>query len=214
MLAALSFLDPKQLIETFGTIGLILVIFLESGIVPAPLPGDSLLFIAGFFASTKAGGDDPHLNLAVVLIGVFAAAVVGAQIGYWIGRRYGTKLFRPDAKIFKTEYLEQAHEFFERRGAPAIVLARFIPFVRTIVPMLAGASRMPQSSFTAANVIGAAIWSIGITLLGFFLGKEIGSENIDKYLLPIVAVIVVLSLIPPFLEWRKHRKRATAEAKD
>ena len=217
MLAALSFLDPKQLIETFGTIGLILVIFLESGIVPAPLPGDSLLFIAGFFASTKAGGDDPHLNLAVVLIGVFAAAVVGAQIGYWIGRRYGTKLFRPDAKIFKTEYLEQAHEFFERRGAPAIVLARFIPFVRTIVPMLAGASRMPQSSFTAANVIGAAIWSIGITLLGYFLGKEIGSENIDKYLLPIVAVIVVLSLIPPFLEWRKHRKRATqeaAEAKD
>src|SRR4029079_5505060 len=113
MLAALSFLDPKQLIETFGTIGLILVIFLESGIVPAPLPGDSLLFIAGFFASTKAGGNDPHLNLAVVLIGVFAAAVVGAQIGYWIGRRYGTKLFRPDAKIFKTEYLEQAHEFFE-----------------------------------------------------------------------------------------------------
>jgi membrane-associated protein len=217
MLAALSFLDPKQLIETFGTIGLILVIFVESGIIPAPLPGDSLLFIAGFFASTEAGGDDPHLNLAIVLIGVFAAAVVGAQIGYWIGRRYGTRLFKPDARIFKTEYLEQAHEFFERRGAPAIVLARFIPFVRTIVPMLAGASRMPQSAFTAANVIGAAIWSIGITLLGYFLGKEIGSENIDKYLLPIVAVIVVLSLIPPFLEWRKHRKRAaeaTAEAKD
>ena len=217
MLAALSFLDPKQLIETFGTIGLILVIFVESGIIPAPLPGDSLLFIAGFFASTEAGGNDPHLNLAVVLIGVFAAAVVGAQIGYWIGRRYGTRLFRPDARIFKTEYLEQAHEFFERRGAPAIVLARFIPFVRTIVPMLAGASRMPQAAFTTANVIGAAIWSIGITLLGYFLGKEIGSDNIDKYLLPIVAVIIVLSLIPPFLEWRKHRKRArqaTAEAKD
>jgi membrane-associated protein len=212
MLAALSFLDPKQLIETFGTIGLVLVIFIESGIVPAPLPGDSLLFIAGFFASTKAGGADPHLNLAVVLIGVFVAAVIGAQIGYWIGRRYGTRLFKPDARIFKTEYLDRAHEFFERRGAGAVVLGRFIPFVRTIVPMLAGASGMPQSAFTTANVLGAAIWSIGITLLGFFLGKEIGSENIDKYLLPIVAVIIVLSLIPPFLEWRKHKKRSAAAA--
>jgi membrane-associated protein len=208
MLAAMSFLDPKHLLETFGTIGLVLVIFIESGIVPAPLPGDSLLFIAGFFASTKAGGDDPHLNLAVVLIGVFIAAVLGAQIGYWIGRRYGTRLFKPRARIFKTEYLDRAHEFFERRGAAAVVLARFIPFVRTIVPMLAGASSMPQPAFTTANVLGAAIWSIGITLLGFFLGKEIGSENIDKYLLPIVAVIIVLSLIPPFLEWRKHKKRS------
>jgi membrane-associated protein len=212
MLAALSFLDPKHLIETFGTIGLVLVIFIESGLVPAPLPGDSLLFIAGFFASTKAGGNDPHLNLAVVLIGVFIAAIIGAQIGYWIGRRFGTRLFKPDARIFKTEYLDRAHEFFERRGAAAVVLGRFIPFVRTIVPMLAGASRMPQSAFTTANVFGAAIWSIGITLLGYFLGKEIGSENIDKYLLPIVAVIIVLSLIPPFLEWRKHKKRSAATA--
>jgi membrane-associated protein len=207
MLAAF-FLDPKHLIETFGTIGLILVIFVESGILPAPLPGDSLLFLAGFFASTDAGGSDPHLNLAVVLIGTFTAAVLGAQIGYWIGRRYGTRLFRPDARLFKTEYLERAHAFFDRRGAQAVVLARFIPFVRTIVPMLAGASRMPRPEFTSANLIGAAIWTIGVTLLGFFLGKQIGAENIDKYLLPIVAVIIVLSLIPPFIEWRKHRKHA------
>jgi membrane-associated protein len=210
VLGLFDFFDPKHLIETFGTIGLILVIFIESGIIPAPLPGDSLLFIAGFFASTKAGGDDPHLNLAVVLIGSFAAAVIGAQIGYWIGRKFGIRLFKPDAKLFKTEYLERAHEFFERRGAMAVVLARFIPFVRTIVPMLAGASRMPQATFGTANIVGAAIWSIGVTLLGFFLGKEIGSDNIDKYLLPIVAVIIILSLIPPFIEWRKHRQRAVA----
>jgi membrane-associated protein len=212
VLGLLDFIDPKHLIETFGTIGLFFIIFIESGIIPAPLPGDSLLFIAGFFSSTKAGGSDPHLNLVLVLIGSFVAAVLGAQIGYWIGRRWGVRLFKPDARFFKTEYLERAHEFFERRGATAIVLARFIPFVRTIVPMLAGASRMPQPLFTTANLIGAAIWSIGVTMLGYFLGKEIGAENIDKYLLPIVAVIIVLSLIPPFLEWRKHRKQTAAAA--
>src|SRR3954465_8449285 len=119
MLAALSFLDPKQLIETFGTIGLILVIFVESGVLPAPLPGDSLLFIAGFFSSTEAGGDDPHLNLAVVAIGAFVAAILGAQLGYFIGSRFGTRLFKPDAKLFKTEYLERSREFFEDRGPSA-----------------------------------------------------------------------------------------------
>ena len=89
------------------------------------------------------------------------------------------------------------------------MLARFIPFVRTIVPMLAGAGRMPQRAFFTANVIGAALWAVGISLLGFFLGKQIGADNIDKYLLPIVAVIIVLSLIPPFLEWRKHKRAQT-----
>src|SRR6185503_86149 len=126
---ALNWLDPRYLIDTYGAIGLIVVIFLESGILPLPLPGDSLLFIAGFFCSTKAGGNDPHLDLLPVVLGAFAVAVIGAQLGYWIGRTFGTRLFKPDARIFKTKYLEQAHEFFERRGAGAVVLARFIPFV-------------------------------------------------------------------------------------
>ena len=207
-----NWLSPHDLIDTFGMAGLILVIFLESGVLPLPLPGDSLLFIAGFFCSTKAGGNDPHLQLGAVVIGSFIAAVAGAQIGYWIGRLFGTALFKPDARVFKTKYLDQAHEFFEARGNRAVVIARFIPFVRTIVPMLAGAGRMPQRSFLTANVIGAALWAGGISLLGFFLGNRIGQENIDKYLLPIVAVIIVLSVIPPFLEWRKH-KRENAAAK-
>ena len=210
MLGLLDIIDPKHLIETFGTIGLFLIVFVESGLLPAPLPGDSLLFIAGFFSSTKAGGGDPHLNLLLVVVGAFIAAVLGAQVGYWIGSRYGTRLFKPDAKLFKTEYLERSQEFFERRGAGAVVLGRFIPFVRTIIPMLAGASRMQQRAYTVANIIGAAIWAVGVTLLGFFLGKTIGAENIDKYLLPIIGVIILLSLIPPFLEWRKHRKAKSA----
>ena len=147
----------------------------------------------------------------MVVIGSFLAAVAGAQVGYWIGKLFGTALFKPDARIFKTKYLEQAHAFFEERGDRAVVIARFIPFVRTIVPMIAGAGKMTQRRFFAANVIGAALWAVGISLLGFFLGKQIGQDNIDHYLLPIVSLIIVLSLIPPFLEWRKH-KRANAGA--
>ena len=200
---ALNWLDPRDLIETFATIGLIVVVFVESGLIPAPLPGDSILFLAGAFCATKANSSDPHLNLAQVVIGAFVAAVLGAQLGYAIGHRYGTRLFKPDARLFKTEYLEQAQDFFAKRGPRAVVLARFIPFVRTIVPMLAGAGRMPRRSYAIANVIGAALWAVGISLLGFWLGKSI---NIDRWIYPIVAVIIVVSLIPPFLEYRKHRR--------
>jgi len=202
-----NWLSPHDLIDTFGTLGLLLVVFVESGIVPAPLPGDSILFLAGAFSATAAHSNDPHLNLAVVVIGSFVAAVAGAEVGYWIGDRWGVRLFKPDARFFKTEYLVRAHTFFEERGERAVVLARFIPFVRTIVPMLAGTSDMPHRKFFTANVIGAAIWACGVSLLGFWLGKSI---DIDKYIYPIVAVIIVLSLIPPFLEWRKHRKATQA----
>jgi membrane-associated protein len=204
---AVNWLSPHDLIETFGTIGLLLVVFVESGIVPAPLPGDSILFLAGAFSATDAASNDPHLNLAVVVIGSFVAAVAGAEIGYWIGNRWGIRLFKPDARFFRTEYLERAHGFFEERGPRAIVLARFIPFVRTIVPMLAGTSDMKHHRFFVANVVGAAIWACGVSLLGFWLGKSI---DIEKYIYPIVVAIIALSLIPPFLEWRKHRNASRA----
>ena len=207
VITAVNWLDPKSLIETFGTIGLILVVFVESGLVPAPLPGDSILFLAGAFSATSANSHDPHLNLGIVLVGSFVAAVAGAQLGYWIGSRWGTRLFTPDARLFKTEYLDRAQVFFDKRGPRAVVLARFIPFVRTIVPMLAGAGQMPQRKFFTANIIGASIWAVGVSLLGFWLGRSI---NIDKYLYPIVAGIIVLSLIAPFVEWRKHKRAQAA----
>jgi membrane-associated protein len=205
---AVSWLDPKSLIETFGTIGLLLLIFIESGIFPAPLPGDSLLVLAGAFSATTKSSD-PHLNLAVVLIGSFVVAVLGAQIGYWIGHRFGTRLFKPDAHVFKTEYLERAQDFFERRGAGAVVLARFIPVVRTIVPILAGTSRMEGRRFFAANVLGAGLWVGATVMLGFTLGKSL---DIDKYIYPIVAVIIFVSLIPPFIEWRRHKRERREES--
>jgi membrane-associated protein len=197
----------KSVIDNWGTWGLLFVIFIESGILPVPLPGDSLLFLAGFFASTSAHSHDPHLNLVAVALGSFVVAVLGAQIGYMIGALWGTKLFKPDARIFKTKYLERSEEFFARRGPAAVVLARFVPFVRTIVPLLAGTSEMKLRTFTLANVIGAAIWTIGISLAGYALGSHISESWIE----PITVLIVAISLIPPYFEWRKHR-RATAGA--
>jgi membrane-associated protein len=202
VITAVNWLSAKDLIETFGTIGLILIVFVESGLLPVPLPGDSILVLAGAFCATSKPGD-PHLNLAAVLIGTLIAAIAGAQIGFALGQRYGTRLFKPEARIFKTVYLERAQEFFDRRGPRAVVIARFVPVVRTIVPMLAGAGHMPRKKFASANLIGAVLWTVGITMLGYVVGKSI---SIDKYILPVVAVIIVLSLIPPFLEYRRHKR--------
>ena len=113
MITAVNWLSAKDLIETFGTIGLILIVFVESGLLPVPLPGDSILVLAGAFCATSKPGD-PHLNLAAVLIGTLIAAIAGAQIGFALGRRYGTRLFKPEARVFKTVYLERAQEFFDR----------------------------------------------------------------------------------------------------
>jgi len=206
VITAVNWLSAKDLIETFGTIGLILIVFVESGLLPVPLPGDSILVLAGAFCATSKRGD-PHLNLAVVVFGTLIAAIVGAEIGFALGRRYGTRLFKPDARIFKTEYLERAQEFFDRRGPRAVVIARFVPVVRTIVPMVAGAGHMPRRKFAIANLIGAVLWTVGISMLGYVLGKSI---SIDKFILPIVAVIIILSLIPPFLEYRKHKRSQAA----
>ena len=206
LMTAVNWLSAKDLIETFGTIGLILIVFVESGLLPVPLPGDSILVLAGAFCATSKPGD-PHLNLAVVVFGTLAAAIIGAQLGFALGQRYGTRLFKPDARIFKTAYLEQAQEFFDRRGPRAVVIARFVPVVRTIIPMLAGAGHMPRRKFAIANLIGAVLWTVGISMLGYVVGRSI---SIDKYILPVVAVIIVLSLIPPFLEYRRHKRAQAA----
>jgi membrane-associated protein len=202
-----SFLDPKHLIDTFGLAGLLVVIFLESGVFPAPLPGDSLLFTAGLFA---AADNKYGLHIVPIAVGAFVCAFAGAQIGYEIGERYGTRLFKPGARFFKPEYEQRSHAFFERQGAKAVLLARFIPIVRTIAPIMAGVSEMRRRTFAFYNLIGALIWAVGLSIAGFVLGDHI--KNVDRYLLPIVALIVLISLIPPFLEYRKHRRARAAAA--
>jgi membrane-associated protein len=201
-------IDPQELLRSFGTIGLFLIVFAESGLLFGFfLPGDSLLFTAGLFA---AKGD---LNIVVILIGCFAAAVIGDQVGYLFGRKVGPSIFsRPNSKLFKQEYIQRADEFFESHGAKTIVLARFVPVVRTFAPILAGVGSMKYRTFLVYNVIGGFIWAVGVTSLGYFLGEQIGEENIDKYLLPIIAVIIFVSILPAVIEVLRHRRKAKAHA--
>ncbi len=195
-------IDPNKLLESFGTIGLILIIFAESGLlIGFFLPGDSLLVTAGLLAS--AG----KLNLAVILVGCFVAAVVGDQVGYAFGKKVGPSIFkRPNSRLFKHEHVARANRFFEEHGPKTIVMARFVPVVRTFAPILAGVGTMPYRTFLAYNIFGGLLWAVGVTLIGYFLGDAIGPDKIDSYLLPIIGVVIVLSLIPPLLEYRKHRK--------
>lgn len=202
--------DPKQLLGSFGgaaTVGLLALIFAETGLlVGFFLPGDSLLFTAGLLASQSKPGQ-PHLNLAVILLGCTAAAIIGDQVGFTIGRTAGPRLLqRPDSRVFKQDYVDRTERFFDRHGPKTVMLARFIPIVRTFAPVLAGVGKMHRRTFIAFNVLGACLWVLGITLLGYLLAGAIGS-SIDTYVLPIIGVIMVVSLIPPILEWRRTRHR-------
>jgi membrane-associated protein len=208
-LAALS-LNPRDLLDSFGpwaTLGLFLIIFAETGLlIGFFLPGDSLLFTAGILASQG------NLNIAVIAIGCFLAAVIGDQVGYTIGHRAGPPLFRrPDSRIFKQRYVDRTKEFFDKHGPKTILLARFVPVVRTFAPVLAGVGEMDRRTFTTYNVVGGFVWAVGVTVAGYLLGSAIGSD-IDKYLLPIIAVIVVLSILPPLIEMRRERRRTRAAA--
>jgi membrane-associated protein len=183
------------------------IIFAETGLlIGFFLPGDSLLFTAGLLAHE---GD---LNIWFLLIGVFFAAVVGDQVGFQLGKKAGPSIFRkPDARLFRQEYVQHTKDFFDKHGPKTVVLARFVPVVRTFAPVLAGVGEMDRKTFTIYNVVGALVWAVGVTLLGYALGSAIGADNVDKYLYPIIAVIILVSFIPPFLEWRKHRKAKTEE---
>lgn len=206
-LAALDFLDPEKILDglgPFATVGLLLIVFAESGLLFGFfLPGDSLLFTAGLLASQDKFG----LNFPVLLVGCFAAAVLGDQVGYLFGRRAGPALFRrPDSRIFKQEYVHRTKEFFEHHGPKTIVLARFVPVVRTFAPILAGVGDMRYSTFFRYNIVGGLLWGAGVTTLGYVLGSTI--KDIDRYLLPMILVIVLLSVAPALIEMRKHRKAA------
>jgi membrane-associated protein len=212
-----DFLDPMKLLGYFGTwalVGLLVVIFVESGVLFPVLPGDSLLFVAGMLAAGTAalaeeGGATINFQLWQLLVFIPVAAILGGQVGYWIGRNIGTAMFKPEARFLKQRYLDEAHVFFEQRGPFAIVIARFVPIVRTLAPITAGAARMSYPVFTVFNILGAVVWGVGLTLLGYWLGRF---EIIQKLLEPIVIAIVVVSLLPMFIEWYKRRRAARKAA--
>lgn len=206
-----SFLDPLTLLGYFGTwalVGLLVVIFIESGVLFPVLPGDTLLFVAGMLAAgtaAQAEAVQANFHLWQLLVFIPIAAVLGGQVGYWIGRSIGTSMFKPDARFLKQRYLDEAHAFFEQRGPFAIVLARFVPIVRTLAPITAGAARMGYGVFTLFNVIGAVVWAVGLVLLGYGLGQF---EIIQKLLEPIFILIALISVTPLFIEWLKRRRAA------
>jgi membrane-associated protein len=206
ILAAGGFLDPERLIDTVGLLGVFAIVFAESGLlIGFFLPGDSLLFTAGFLASSPSSVDEAlHLPLVPLLLGVWFAAVAGDQVGYLFGQRVGPALFRrPDSRFFKQENVDKAQAFFDKHGPRAIVLARFVPIVRTFTPITAGVSRMDYRTFVKFNLIGGTIWAFGVTLLGYFLGQvDIIEENLELAILAVVAV----SLLPIVLEILKSRR--------
>jgi membrane-associated protein len=204
VVSALNPLDAHSLLSTFGTAGILLAMFLETGLlVGFFLPGDSLLFTAGLLCATSASGS-LHLSLPLVLLAAAAGALLGAQTGFVLGRLVGPRLLdRPDRPRVQ-QAVGRSRQVLERYGVgKAIVLARFIPLVRTVLNPLAGATRVPVATFTIAQVLGGLVWSIGVTLAGFALGSKVPS--IDRYLLPIIAVVVLISLTPIAIEWWRVR---------
>jgi membrane-associated protein len=193
--------DLAAIIRTIGTLGVAAIVFTESGLlIGLFLPGDSLLFTAGFLASQG------FLDIRWLVIACFFAAVAGDQVGYAFGSRVGRALFqRPDSRFFKKDYLYRTEQFFERHGGKAVVLARFVPIVRTCTPIVAGMGRMRYRRFTFFNIAGGLLWANGVTLAGYWLGHAL--PGIDRYLLPIVALIIVAARAPTaFHLWRERRR--------
>lgn len=200
-----SWLNPETMLTTFGDIAFWVVmgiIFAECGLlIGFFLPGDSLLFVTGLFIAQNF--ISMNIWLAAILLTI--SAILGNAVGYWIGKQAGPALFRkPDSKLFKREYVEKTAEFFEKYGARAIVMARFVPIVRTFITATAGMGRMNFRRFIVFSAIGAVLWAGGVTILGYFLGNiEFVKKNIEF----ILILVIVISLIPVFVEWVKHRRQ-------
>ncbi|MFF5146601.1 DedA family protein [Streptomyces sp. NPDC013157] len=204
-----SWLDPNQLLDSFGIWGLLLVVFAESGLlIGFFLPGDSLLFTCGLLITSNQL--DFPLWGAIGLICL--AAILGDQAGYMFGKKVGPTLFnRPDSRLFKQENVAKAHEFFEKHGPKSLILARFVPVIRTFTPIIAGVSGMAYRSFLTFNVIGGVLWGAGVTLLGSWLGKiDVVKNNIEAILILIVLISVV-PIIIEFLRARAKDKKAAAQ---
>src|SRR6187431_2246488 len=211
---ATGFLNPDDLINSFidrfGTAAVFAVaaiIIIETGLLFPILPGDSLLFTVGLFTGTEQ--IDLPIWFVAGLMGL--AAFIGPQIGYWIGRGVGPKIFaREDSRLFKKSYIDRTHEFFEKYGGKAIILAQFVPFVRTYIPVAAGVGKMPYGHFVRFNVIGALVWGVGVTMLGYWLGSfPLIRDNIDLALI----LVVLVSLTPMIVEAIRHRLARRREAR-
>jgi len=200
--------DVQGLIEWGGTVLVCVIVFVETGMFAGFfLPGDSLLVTAGVFAASG------HLKLAELLSVVTLCAIVGDQVGYFIGHRAGAALYRrPDSRFFKKRHLENAHEFYERYGGKTVIFARFIPIIRTFCPPVAGAARMKYARYLAYDICGGFLWVWGMVLVGYTLGRTI--PHVEKRIHYVIAAVIVVSLLPAaYHAWKSRNTKTTAPAK-
>lgn len=193
-----ALLEPKTLIMTLGTLGVIAIIFIETGLFFGFFfPGDSLLFTAGFLASQG------YVSMAGLLVGTFVAAVIGDSVGYAFGKKVGPTIFaKEDSKIFNKQYIVRAQHFYEKHGVKTIIIARFMPIIRTFAPIVAGIGGMKYRTFITFNIVGGFIWTWLMLWMGYGLGSLI--PNPDKYIIPVVLVIILISATPVIREiWRR-----------
>ncbi len=203
-------IELTELIKLVGIAGVALIIFAESGLlIGFFLPGDSLLFTTGFLIYT--GFLPANIHLVVFIL--FIAAVLGDSVGYTFGRKAGPKIFsKPDARLFRQEYVQKAQDFYDTHGGKTVIIARFVPVVRTFAPIVAGVGKMAYKKFLLFNVIGAFLWAVGVTYAGYFLGKwfEHMGWEIDHVLLPVIAIILIISVLPPAIHILKDKQRRDA----
>jgi len=212
---AVNLLDAKSLISSLGAIGLLAIIFAETGLlVGFFFPGDSLLILAGVAASGAASsvlGEGARLPIALLLIGAPICAIAGAQLGHFIGTKVGPRMFdKPESKIFRREYVVKAEYYFDKFGpAKAVVMARFIPIVRTFLNPVAGTLEMPAKTFLVWNIVGGVLWTESMLLIGYFFGDAM-APVIDKYLIPAMALIILISISPIIVEVIRERRKKKA----
>lgn len=190
----------KEIIAIVGYPGIWAIVFAESGLFFGFfLPGDSLLVTTGLLASQD------YFSFTTLLIILPIAAILGDSVGYWFGKKVGPKIFNEEKSLLlDKKHLDEAHKFYNKHGGKTIIIARFIPIIRTFAPIVAGVAQMEYSKFLSFNIIGGAAWTISMLTLGYFLGNII--PDVDKYLLPIIAIIIFLSLLPPLIEYYKENK--------
>lgn len=193
----LKFLEPQLIIQTLGIVGIFAIVFAESGLFFGFfLPGDSLLFSAGLYASQG------YLNIWALVVGAAIFAILGDSVGYTFGKKVGPSIFsREDSFFFHKKHIEKASHFYEKYGVKTILLARFVPIIRTFAPIVAGVANMKYRTFIIYNAVGGCLWVFSMTLLGFSIGKFVPGAS--SYVHIIVGIIIVLSFLPIFIEWMK-----------
>lgn len=206
-------MNLEQIVTTFGYLGIIAIIFAESGLFFGFfLPGDSLLLTAGLLAwRVDPATGHPFLSLPILLITLPIAAILGDNVGYWFGKKTGPRIFnRENSRLFKRKNLLAAKAFYDKHGAKTIVLARFVPFIRTFAPIVAGAVEMEYRTFFTWNVLGGLLWAVGVTLVGFGIGTVFGAtvdpETLDKYFLLLIIAVIFISALPTMIHlWRDNK---------